>query len=153
MFAHTDCVLVASLDIPSLPSICSSCYVLFDRPSAFAFVIDSQKYPLNDGSYRWNSTITIFLYVFLSGSPRQRRTCVCRPASTGQAAALEGAGDWLPPLDTEVWSWGRGSEGQLGHGDELNRSGHTNTHTFHVSLLLWKVLHISTVFLQQENWI
>lgn len=33
--------------------------------------------------------------------------------------AIEG----LPSLDTEVWSWGRGSEGQLGHGDQLARSG------------------------------
>ncbi|KTG33166.1 hypothetical protein cypCar_00021554 [Cyprinus carpio] len=27
----------------------------------------------------------------------------------------------LPPLQTEVWSWGRGQEGQLGHGDLLPR--------------------------------
>uniref|UniRef100_A0A3Q3J027 Alsin-like PH-like domain-containing protein n=1 Tax=Monopterus albus TaxID=43700 RepID=A0A3Q3J027_MONAL len=30
-------------------------------------------------------------------------------------------GDRLPSLETEVWSWGRGSEGQLGHGDQLAR--------------------------------
>jgi hypothetical protein len=24
-------------------------------------------------------------------------------------------------LDTEVWSWGKGSNGQLGHGDQLDR--------------------------------
>uniref|UniRef100_A0A3Q2ZTX7 Alsin Rho guanine nucleotide exchange factor ALS2 a n=1 Tax=Kryptolebias marmoratus TaxID=37003 RepID=A0A3Q2ZTX7_KRYMA len=33
----------------------------------------------------------------------------------------EEAGDGLPSLETEVWSWGRGSEGQLGHGDQLAR--------------------------------
>ncbi|XP_072768125.1 alsin-like isoform X2 [Nerophis lumbriciformis] len=27
----------------------------------------------------------------------------------------------FPTLETEVWSWGRGSEGQLGHGDQLAR--------------------------------
>jgi len=27
----------------------------------------------------------------------------------------------LPSLYTEVWSWGRGQEGQLGHGDYLPR--------------------------------
>ncbi|KAK6315502.1 hypothetical protein J4Q44_G00150310 [Coregonus suidteri] len=27
----------------------------------------------------------------------------------------------LPSLNTEVWSWGRGKEGQLGHGDQLPR--------------------------------
>ncbi|XP_070770301.1 alsin-like [Enoplosus armatus] len=58
-----------------------------------------------------------------NGSPRQRRVCACRPSSAGrtQAAAPEEAGDGLPSLETEVWSWGRGSEGQLGHGDQLAR--------------------------------
>ncbi|XP_040913014.1 alsin-like isoform X2 [Toxotes jaculatrix] len=57
------------------------------------------------------------------GSPRRRRPCACRPSSAGQtqAAAPEEAGDGLPSLETEVWSWGRGSEGQLGHGDQLPR--------------------------------
>ncbi|XP_026231827.1 alsin-like isoform X2 [Anabas testudineus] len=56
------------------------------------------------------------------GSPR-RQPCACRPSSAGriQAAALVEAGDGLPTLETEVWSWGRGSEGQLGHGDQLAR--------------------------------
>ncbi|KAJ8410132.1 hypothetical protein AAFF_G00211730 [Aldrovandia affinis] len=31
------------------------------------------------------------------------------------------ADDQLPSLHTEVWSWGRGKEGQLGHGDILPR--------------------------------
>uniref|UniRef100_A0A665UNW0 Alsin Rho guanine nucleotide exchange factor ALS2 a n=1 Tax=Echeneis naucrates TaxID=173247 RepID=A0A665UNW0_ECHNA len=39
----------------------------------------------------------------------------------GWTAAHEEAGDGLPSLETEVWSWGRGSEGQLGHGDQLAR--------------------------------
>ncbi|XP_017279385.1 alsin isoform X2 [Kryptolebias marmoratus] len=51
------------------------------------------------------------------GSPRRRSPCVCRPFSVGP----EEAGDGLPSLETEVWSWGRGSEGQLGHGDQLAR--------------------------------
>uniref|UniRef100_A0A8P4G5H2 Alsin n=1 Tax=Dicentrarchus labrax TaxID=13489 RepID=A0A8P4G5H2_DICLA len=58
------------------------------------------------------------------GSPRRRRRpCACRPSSAGwtQGAAPEEAGDGLPCLETEVWSWGRGSEGQLGHGDQLAR--------------------------------
>ncbi|XP_047193094.1 alsin-like isoform X1 [Scophthalmus maximus] len=57
------------------------------------------------------------------GSPRRRRPCACRPSSASRtkAAALEESGDELPSLETEVWSWGRGSEGQLGHGDQLAR--------------------------------
>uniref|UniRef100_A0A672IV93 Alsin Rho guanine nucleotide exchange factor ALS2 n=1 Tax=Salarias fasciatus TaxID=181472 RepID=A0A672IV93_SALFA len=39
----------------------------------------------------------------------------------GQTATPEEAVDRLPSLETEVWSWGRGSEGQLGHGDHLAR--------------------------------
>uniref|UniRef100_A0A8C7VN51 Alsin Rho guanine nucleotide exchange factor ALS2 n=1 Tax=Oncorhynchus mykiss TaxID=8022 RepID=A0A8C7VN51_ONCMY len=35
---------------------------------------------------------------------------------------LPEAGELLPSLQTEVWSWGRGEEGQLGHGDNLPRS-------------------------------
>uniref|UniRef100_A0A8C2ZHE2 Alsin Rho guanine nucleotide exchange factor ALS2 n=1 Tax=Cyclopterus lumpus TaxID=8103 RepID=A0A8C2ZHE2_CYCLU len=61
--------------------------------------------------------------VFLSGSPRQQVYCACSPSSScrTQAAAPEEAGEGLPSLETEVWSWGRGSEGQLGHGDQLAR--------------------------------
>uniref|UniRef100_A0A3Q0QV80 Alsin Rho guanine nucleotide exchange factor ALS2 a n=1 Tax=Amphilophus citrinellus TaxID=61819 RepID=A0A3Q0QV80_AMPCI len=57
------------------------------------------------------------------GSPRKRHPCACRPSSAGgaPAAAPEEAEDGLPSLETEVWSWGRGSEGQLGHGDQLAR--------------------------------
>uniref|UniRef100_A0AAQ6IC89 Alsin Rho guanine nucleotide exchange factor ALS2 a n=1 Tax=Anabas testudineus TaxID=64144 RepID=A0AAQ6IC89_ANATE len=58
-----------------------------------------------------------------SGRSPRRQPCACRPSSAGriQAAALVEAGDGLPTLETEVWSWGRGSEGQLGHGDQLAR--------------------------------
>ncbi|XP_055005608.1 alsin-like isoform X2 [Boleophthalmus pectinirostris] len=56
------------------------------------------------------------------GSPRQHHYCACRTSCTGQRSGMsEEAGDGLPCLDTEVWSWGRGSEGQLGHGDQLAR--------------------------------
>uniref|UniRef100_A0A3P8SXH2 Alsin Rho guanine nucleotide exchange factor ALS2 n=1 Tax=Amphiprion percula TaxID=161767 RepID=A0A3P8SXH2_AMPPE len=56
------------------------------------------------------------------GSPRRRRPCACRPSSgRTHSAAPEEADDGLPSLETEVWSWGRGSEGQLGHGDQLAR--------------------------------
>ncbi|KAM9710020.1 alsin-like isoform 2-T2 [Menidia menidia] len=54
------------------------------------------------------------------GSPRRRRHCACGPLPA-QTAGAEEAGDGLPTLETEVWSWGRGSEGQLGHGDQLAR--------------------------------
>lgn len=61
---------------------------------------------------------------FFSGSPRRRQRCTYRPSSAGRGhAPAEEVGDGLPCLDTEVWSWGRGSEGQLGHGDQLARSG------------------------------
>ncbi|KAL6100615.1 als2 [Pungitius sinensis] len=57
------------------------------------------------------------------GSPRQRRSSGSRPSSScrSRATALEEAAEGLPSLETEVWSWGRGSEGQLGHGDQLAR--------------------------------
>ncbi|KAM4731264.1 alsin-like isoform 2-T2 [Anableps anableps] len=57
------------------------------------------------------------------GSPRRRHQCASGPLSAGQApsAGSDEAGDGLPSLETEVWSWGRGSEGQLGHGDQLAR--------------------------------
>lgn len=75
---------------------------------------------------------TIRSCVFLSGSPWGRRPCAHRSSSAGrtQSAAPEEAGDGLPSLETEVWSWGRGSEGQLGHGDQLARCGHTNTYAY-----------------------
>ncbi|XP_056144962.1 alsin-like isoform X2 [Lampris incognitus] len=38
-----------------------------------------------------------------------------------QGVGLEEARDGMPHLGTEVWSWGRGMEGQLGHGDHLPR--------------------------------
>ncbi|XP_053554665.1 alsin isoform X2 [Bombina bombina] len=43
------------------------------------------------------------------------RTIALTPTSSGEADVL------LPCLRTEVWSWGRGKEGQLGHGDVLPR--------------------------------
>ncbi|XP_069471605.1 alsin isoform X2 [Ambystoma mexicanum] len=43
------------------------------------------------------------------------RTVALTPTYSGEADAL------LPSLKTEVWSWGRGKEGQLGHGDILPR--------------------------------
>ncbi|XP_024919902.1 alsin-like isoform X5 [Cynoglossus semilaevis] len=55
------------------------------------------------------------------GSPRRRRSCARRPSSSGRTATPEETRDELPSLETEVWSWGRGSEGQLGHGDQLAR--------------------------------
>uniref|UniRef100_A0A8C5P1U9 Alsin Rho guanine nucleotide exchange factor n=1 Tax=Jaculus jaculus TaxID=51337 RepID=A0A8C5P1U9_JACJA len=39
------------------------------------------------------------------------RTVVLTPTYSGEADAL------LPSLRTEVWTWGKGKEGQLGHGD------------------------------------
>ncbi|XP_061463962.1 alsin isoform X2 [Rhineura floridana] len=43
------------------------------------------------------------------------RTVTLTPTYSGEADAL------LPSLRTEVWSWGKGKEGQLGHGDVLPR--------------------------------
>ncbi|KAM5280168.1 alsin [Ctenodactylus gundi] len=43
------------------------------------------------------------------------RAVVLTPTYSGEADAL------LPSLRTEVWTWGRGKEGQLGHGDVLPR--------------------------------
>ncbi|XP_051567672.1 alsin-like isoform X2 [Myxocyprinus asiaticus] len=57
-------------------------------------------------------------------SPRLlRRTS--RPRMRAVPIASEGvpeADTSLPSLQTEVWSWGRGQEGQLGHGDLLPRA-------------------------------
>lgn len=55
------------------------------------------------------------------GSPR-RQFCPCGTSCAGhRSLGSQEKGDGLPHLDTEVWSWGRGSEGQLGHGDQLPR--------------------------------
>uniref|UniRef100_A0A8C5RU35 Alsin Rho guanine nucleotide exchange factor ALS2 n=1 Tax=Laticauda laticaudata TaxID=8630 RepID=A0A8C5RU35_LATLA len=43
------------------------------------------------------------------------RTVALTPTYSGEADAL------LPSLRTEVWSWGKGKDGQLGHGDILPR--------------------------------
>lgn len=43
------------------------------------------------------------------------RSVALTPTYSGEADAL------LPSLRTEVWSWGKGKEGQLGHGDILPR--------------------------------
>ncbi|PKU48298.1 alsin [Limosa lapponica baueri] len=45
------------------------------------------------------------------------RTVALTPTYSGEADAL------LPSLRTEVWSWGKGKEGQLGHGDVLPSLG------------------------------
>lgn len=56
------------------------------------------------------------------GSPRRRPLCACGTSCAGhRSGGSEEARDGLPCLETEVWSWGRGSEGQLGHGDQLAR--------------------------------
>lgn len=122
-------VLWSCLQSPSshrLCPLCRSCYVLYDRRSVCAVLTNTWT------SSWWSSCLYQHCYQdfsirscgFLSGSPRQRRTCACRPSSAGRvhSTAPKEAGDGLPSLDTEVWSWGRGSEGQLGHGDQLARS-------------------------------
>ncbi|CAG5933897.1 unnamed protein product [Menidia menidia] len=58
-------------------------------------------------------------------SPRLLRKA-CRPrvravALTPMDGAVPEAQEALPTLQTEVWSWGRGQHGQLGHGDNLDR--------------------------------
>ncbi|XP_077584361.1 alsin-like [Stigmatopora nigra] len=49
----------------------------------------------------------------IRATPRRQQHC----GITQTSFAEEG----FPSLETEVWSWGRGSEGQLGHGDQLAR--------------------------------
>uniref|UniRef100_A0A674NA68 Alsin Rho guanine nucleotide exchange factor ALS2 n=1 Tax=Takifugu rubripes TaxID=31033 RepID=A0A674NA68_TAKRU len=76
------------------------------------------------GTRRHSVPGTPTLCFFLSGSPRRQRANACGKSSGGQTQAgapEEDDDDGLPSLDTEVWSWGRGSEGQLGHGDQLAR--------------------------------
>ncbi|XP_057708609.1 alsin-like isoform X2 [Corythoichthys intestinalis] len=46
-------------------------------------------------------------------TPRRQQLCGSKQPSFAE--------DGFPSLETEVWSWGRGSEGQLGHGDQLAR--------------------------------
>ncbi|XP_008323300.1 alsin isoform X3 [Cynoglossus semilaevis] len=43
-------------------------------------------------------------------------------ALTPLGGAVPEAQEMLPTLQTEVWSWGQGEHGQLGHGDNLGRS-------------------------------
>lgn len=58
-------------------------------------------------------------------SPRLlRRTSRSRGRSVALTSGdIPEADAHLPSLQTEVWSWGRGQEGQLGHGDVLPRFG------------------------------
>lgn len=61
-------------------------------------------------------------------SPRLLRR-VSRPRDHAVALTPAGMAESdarLPSLQTEVWSWGRGQEGQLGHGDLLPRSATHN---------------------------
>ncbi|XP_059183819.1 alsin isoform X2 [Centropristis striata] len=58
-------------------------------------------------------------------SPRLLRKA-CRPrmravALTPLGGAVPEAQEVFPTLQTEVWSWGHGEQGQLGHGDNLAR--------------------------------
>ncbi|XP_051937383.1 alsin-like isoform X1 [Hippocampus zosterae] len=48
-----------------------------------------------------------------NATPRRQQHCRSKPSSFPE--------NDFPSLETEVWSWGRGSEGQLGHGDQLAR--------------------------------
>lgn len=58
-------------------------------------------------------------------SPRLlRKACLPRMravALTPLGGAVPEAQELFPTLQTEVWSWGRGEDGQLGHGDALDR--------------------------------
>uniref|UniRef100_A0AAY5KUQ5 Alsin Rho guanine nucleotide exchange factor ALS2 b n=1 Tax=Esox lucius TaxID=8010 RepID=A0AAY5KUQ5_ESOLU len=60
-------------------------------------------------------------YFFLPASsalPSRRTTDIRPPTMTRKK---EEVAESLPSLNTEVWTWGRGQEGQLGHGDQLPR--------------------------------
>uniref|UniRef100_A0A8C2BMX5 Alsin Rho guanine nucleotide exchange factor ALS2 b n=1 Tax=Cyprinus carpio TaxID=7962 RepID=A0A8C2BMX5_CYPCA len=56
-------------------------------------------------------------------SPRllRRTSRPCAPAIPLASGGIPEADAHLPSLQTEVWSWGHGQEGQLGHGDLLSR--------------------------------
>ena len=71
----------------------------------------------------YGAVFLLLFFFILSGSPRRQHANAFLKSSGSQtqAAAQEEDEDGLPSLDTEVWSWGRGSEGQLGHGDQLAR--------------------------------
>lgn len=60
-------------------------------------------------------------------SPRLLRKAGRPRMRTGALISLEGvlpeAQEAFPSLQTEVWSWGEGEHGQLGHGDCLPRYG------------------------------
>ncbi|KAM4560172.1 alsin isoform 2-T2 [Odontesthes bonariensis] len=51
-----------------------------------------------------------------AGRPRMRAV-----ALTPMGGAVPETQEVLPTLQTEVWSWGHGQHGQLGHGDNLDR--------------------------------
>ncbi|XP_054642084.1 alsin-like isoform X2 [Dunckerocampus dactyliophorus] len=53
-------------------------------------------------------------------TPYPQHLCASKPSSLGSIHSPV-TEDGFPTLETEVWSWGRGSEGQLGHGDQLAR--------------------------------
>uniref|UniRef100_A0A6Q2ZPS6 Alsin-like n=1 Tax=Esox lucius TaxID=8010 RepID=A0A6Q2ZPS6_ESOLU len=53
-----------------------------------------------------------------SALPSRRTTDIRPPTMTRKK---EEVAESLPSLNTEVWTWGRGQEGQLGHGDQLPR--------------------------------
>uniref|UniRef100_A0A3Q1G4H7 Alsin Rho guanine nucleotide exchange factor ALS2 b n=1 Tax=Acanthochromis polyacanthus TaxID=80966 RepID=A0A3Q1G4H7_9TELE len=51
-----------------------------------------------------------------AGRPRMRAVALSPPGGS-----VPGAQEVLPSLQTEVWSWGHGEHGQLGHGDNIAR--------------------------------
>uniref|UniRef100_A0A665SZI5 VPS9 domain-containing protein n=1 Tax=Echeneis naucrates TaxID=173247 RepID=A0A665SZI5_ECHNA len=63
--------------------------------------------------------------LLLQVSPRLLRKAgrprMCAVALTPLGGAVPEAQEVLPTLQTEVWSWGHGEHGQLGHGDNLPR--------------------------------
>ncbi|MGH0148208.1 UNVERIFIED_CONTAM: hypothetical protein FKN15_043123 [Acipenser sinensis] len=68
--------------------------------------------PQTNGVYTQQPVLLPFC---MNASRPRMRTVVLTPPFGSEADA------YLPSLQTEVWSWGRGKEGQLGHGDILPR--------------------------------
>ncbi|XP_067111205.1 alsin isoform X2 [Osmerus mordax] len=58
---------------------------------------------------------------FSHASPVLPRGKCRRGRGNGPAPGVDKAEEQLPSLANEVWSWGRGQEGQLGHGDHMPR--------------------------------
>uniref|UniRef100_A0A3Q3KU11 Alsin Rho guanine nucleotide exchange factor ALS2 a n=1 Tax=Labrus bergylta TaxID=56723 RepID=A0A3Q3KU11_9LABR len=114
--SHPQCICVSDLKSYSSSSIpYSSSPVCLEEVRLF---LAGEKQGLQGQK---SSSLTNINQKGKAASRRRSLPGIPTRGRNGRAAAPEDAGDGLPSLETEVWSWGRGSEGQLGHGDQLAR--------------------------------